>query len=241
MGISDVDRIDMKEGPPDLTPLAADVQSLDNLLVRHVRAAAQNLFEKARGSHDWEHTLRVYRLCRRIGAAEGADGVVLSCAAYLHDIGRCYQDVSNGSICHAEKGAQMAGAILAGLALSPAQKENVIHCVRSHRFRKNYSPRTLEARALFDADKLDAIGAIGVGRAFLFAGEVGARLHNPHINIEEAQPYSIDDTGYREYKVKLCKILGRIMTREGRKIAEDRHNFMEQFFNRFLEEYEGKR
>ena len=102
-------------------------------------------------------------------------------------------------------------------------------------------PQTDEAKVLFDADKLDAIGAVGVGRAFLFAGEVGARLHNPEIKVEDAKPYSENDTGFREFKVKLCKIRDRIMTEEGRRLANDRHDFMENFFKRFLEEYEGKR
>ena len=94
---------------------------------------------------------------------------------------------------------------------------------------------------LFDADKLDAIGAVGVARAYLFAGEVGARLHNSGINVEEAKPYSKDDTGFREFKVKLCKIRDRIITKEGRKLANERHDFMEQFFKRFIKEYEGER
>ncbi len=127
------------------------------------------------------------------------------------------------------------------LALTANQKANVLHCIRSHRFRGDARPRTPEARVLFDADKLDAIGAVGVARAFLFAGEVGARLHGGDTNIEETQPYSIDDTGYREFKVKLCKIKDRILTPEGQKLAVDRHRIMVEFFNRFLEEYEGKR
>lgn len=94
---------------------------------------------------------------------------------------------------------------------------------------------------MFDADKLDAIGAVGVARAYSFAGEVGARLHNPDADIENTHPYSEDDTGFREYRVKLCKIRERILTHEGRKLADERHRFMEDFFNRFLEEYEGKR
>jgi uncharacterized protein len=209
-------------------------------LIETVKNHAEKLFAGARGSHDWEHTLRVCRLCQQIGSAEGADMDVLMSAAYLHDIGRCYQDVSNGEVCHAEKGAQMARSIVEGLPLSPEQKENILHAVRSHRFRGTRQPETPEARVLFDADKLDAIGAVGVARAFLFAGEVGARLHNPDMNVEEARPYSIDDTGYREFKVKLSKIKDRILTRQGRKLAKARDEFMVKFFRRFLKEYEGK-
>ena len=206
-----------------------------------VEQTARRYFQGARGSHNWEHTLRVLRLCERIGAIEGVDMDVLLVAAYLHDIGRSYQDDSKGAVCHAEKGAHLAGSIVEQLALTANQKANVLHCILSHRFRGNHRPKTPEARVLFDADKLDAIGAIGVARAFLFAGEVGARLHGGDINIESTEPYTIDDTGYREFKVKLCKIKDRILTREGQKLAVDRHRIMVEFFNRFLEEYEGKR
>ena len=206
-----------------------------------VKQLAIRCFQGARGSHSWDHTLRVCRLCQHIGQAEGADMDVLLPAAYLHDIGRSYQDDSNGAVCHAEKGARMAEPLVKKLPLSEAQKQNIIHCIRSHRFRGDREPETREAMVLFDADKLDAIGAVGVARAFLFAGEVGARLHNDEPNIEDTEPYSIDDTGYREYRLKLRKIKDRILTREGRKLAEERHRIMEEFFKRFLAEYEGKR
>ncbi|MGD8882483.1 MAG: HD domain-containing protein [Desulfobacterales bacterium] len=206
-----------------------------------VKAFAKACFDKASGSHDWEHTLRVFRLCEMIGRAENADMGLLRVAAYLHDIGRSLQDTSNGVVCHAEKGAQMAEPFVERLPLTKKQKQNIIHCIRSHRFRNHHTPGTAEAKVLFDADKLDAIGAIGVARAFLFAGEVGARLHNPELDVENAKPYSADDTGYREFKVKLCKIKDQMLTAEGRKLARERHAFMNDFFNRFLEEYEGKR
>ena len=206
-----------------------------------VKQQAVKYFRGARGSHNWDHTLRVCRLCEHIGAAEGVDMIVLLAAAYLHDIGRSYQDESSGAVCHAQKGAQLAESVVKNLSLTNVQKQNIIHCIRSHRFRGNHQPGTPEARVLFDADKLDAIGAVGVARAFLFAGEVGARLHNNRTDIEETEPYSIDDTGYREYKVKLCKIKDRILTREGKKLAGERHRIMEEFFKHFLAEYEGKR
>jgi uncharacterized protein len=206
-----------------------------------VKHFAHQHFQTARGSHKWDHTLRVYRLCEHIGVTEGADMDVLLSAAYLHDIGRSSQDESNGAVCHAEKGARMARPILEKLTLSKAQKNNILHCIRSHRFRGSHEPQTPEAKVLFDADKLDAIGAVGVARAFLFAGEVGARLHSNEAKIEDTEPYSVDDTGYREFKVKLIKIRERILTEEGRRLAEDRHIIMVEFFKRFLEEYEGRR
>lgn len=209
--------------------------------VEKIKILAERMFAAAKGSHDWEHTLRVFRLCRRIGDAERADMDVLLIAACLHDIGRCYQDASNGRICHAEKGAELAEPLIRPLPLSDERKQNILHCIRSHRFRGNGTPRTIEAQVLFDADKLDAIGAVGIGRAFLFAGEVGARLHNSHANIDDTQPYSKEDTAYREYRVKLSKIKDRILTDEGKRLATDRDTYMVSFFDRFLSEYEGER
>lgn len=217
------------------------VGDLSEIPFDHIKSLARKIFEKAKGSHDWDHTLRVYGLCERIGKAEGADMVVVKIAAYLHDIGRSVQDQSAGKVCHAAEGAKLAREIVGQLLLSDFQKDNIIHCVRSHRFRGGEKPKTLEAKVLYDADKLDSIGAVGVARAFLFAGEVGAKLHNPDVSVENTLPYSRDDTGYREFKLKLSRIKDRILTTEGRKLAKERHEFMETFFKRFLEEFEGKR
>ncbi len=210
-----------------------------NKAVARAERAARSFFETARGSHDWEHTRRVCNLCERIGPAEKADMIVLRVAALLHDIGRADQDRVNGRVCHARRGAELAGPILRDLPLSAAQKENVRHCIRTHRFRGDQRPETLEARVLFDADKMDSIGAVGVARAYLFAGEIGARLHNPDVDVEQTESYSVDDTGYREFKVKLIGIRDRMLTPTGRRLAEERHAFMTAFFDRFLAEYEG--
>jgi uncharacterized protein len=202
---------------------------------------AKTSFAAARGSHDWDHTERVYRLCMHIGRAEAADLEVLTVAAFLHDVGRSYEDESKGTICHAEKGAEIAKALLVNYPLSDEKKQNIVHCIGSHRFRGNNAPETLEAKTLFDADKLDSIGAIGIGRAFLFAGEVGAKLHNPRADLHNTRPYTEEDTGYREFKLKLSKIKDRMLTAEGKRLAEERHAFMERFFERLQQEYEGKK
>lgn len=209
-------------------------------LLSSIREQAKAHFSQAKGSHDWDHTLRVHRLCRRIGAAEGADLLVTEAAAYLHDIGRGQQDRSQGTLCHAESGAAIAREMLSAFPLADERKENIMHCIAAHRFRRGDTPRTIEACVLFDADKLDAIGAVGVARAFLFAGELGARLHSPEINVTQAPAYSIDDTGYREYVVKLSLIRNRMLTATGRRMADERHQFMAGFFDRFIEEYEGE-
>jgi len=208
-------------------------------ITEEIKAFAEKSLSETASSHDWDHTLRVYRLCMHIGQAEGADLEVLQIAAYLHDVGRPFQDASKGLLCHAEKGAAMAASLIEKYPIHEERKSNIVHCVRSHRFRGDLAPVTKEARVLYDADKLDSIGAVGIGRAFLFAGEVGARLHNPHAQPEQTRPYTKEDTAYREYKLKLSKIRHRMLTEEGRRMAFDRHAFMEAFFERFLKEYEG--
>ncbi len=208
-------------------------------LIDRIRCQVEPLFARRQGSHDWEHTMRVDRLCRRIGPREGADPLVLALAACLHDIGRSQQDSSRGAVCHARRGAEMASAILDEHHLAPEIQTNVLHCIRSHRYRNDEHPQTIEAKVLFDADKLDAIGAVGVARAYLFAGEVGAMLHNRHKAVDDTQAYSRDDTGYREYRLKLRHIKDRMLTAEGRRLASARHRVMVDFFERFIAEIEG--
>jgi uncharacterized protein len=226
----------MTSFPASSTDRFTTVHTLDDIM-----AFSKACFSSARGSHDWDHTERVYKLCMKIAEEEKADKELLAIAAWLHDVGRTYQDESRGSLCHAEKGVEIAEAVLQDYPLSQEKKNNLLHCIKSHRYRGACKPETLEAKILYDADKLDAIGAIGIGRAFLFAGEVGARLHNPHILPEDTDPYSIEDTAFREFKLKLSKIRDRMMTKEGKRIAADRHAFMESFFQRFLEEYDGEK
>ncbi|MDH7513387.1 MAG: HD domain-containing protein [Clostridiales bacterium] len=212
---------------------------LSEQLLNMIKKEAKLYFQNARGSHDWDHTERVLKLCLRIGRKEKADLEVLRLAAMLHDIGREEEDRSNGRVCHGEKGAALAKAILKKHGVEKEMVGRIIHCIETHRFRQKRPPQTLEAKILFDADKLDSIGAVGIGRAFLFAGEVGARLHNPGINLKKTKAYTKDDTAYREFLVKLRKIEGRLFTRDGRRIARDRHRFMAEFFDRLNKEIEG--
>lgn len=217
------------------------IPPLSGALVSRIKEEAGAYFRRARGSHDWDHTERVYRLCLRIGRKEKADLRILELAALLHDIGREEEDRSNGKICHGRTGAALAQVILERHGLDRASVRAVVHCIRTHRFRKRAVPRTLEARILFDADKLDSIGAVGVGRAFLFAGEVGARLHNSAAAARRAKDYGPGDTAYREWLVKLRRLPARLLTPAGRRLASDRAAFAAAFFARLDEEVAGKR
>lgn len=208
-------------------------------MIDKIREEAKSFLENTDGSHDWGHTERVYKLCMHIAEREQVDLNILKLAAILHDIGRPHQDKLKGSVCHAEKGAILSKDILEKYNLDPKEIDQIVHCIECHRFRGHKVPQSKEAKILFDADKLDAIGAVGIGRAFIFAGVNGAKLHNKEVDIEKTEEYTEEDTAFREFMVKLRKVKDRMLTEEGKKLAEERHNFMIKFFNRLNEEVDG--
>lgn len=206
----------------------------------NIKIEAEGFFNGTNACHELKHTERVYNMAMHIGKKEKADLTVISLAAILHDIARKEQDESNGKIDHAERGAFLAREILDRHGIDKNIIDNVVHCIESHRYRKNKIPQTTEAKVIYDADKLDSIGAIGIGRAFSFAGHIGAKVHDKNVNLDKNSEYTQEDTAYREYLVKLINIKDKMMTNEGRRISEERHNFMEQFFNRINKEVEGE-
>jgi len=201
---------------------------------------AKKKFLNAKGSHRWDHTQRVSELAEHIAKTENANTEIVKLAAYLHDIGRTEEDKSNGKICHAELGAKMAAEILQNENFDYQETEKITHCIETHRFRDNKVPQTLEAKVLFDADKLDSIGAVGIGRAFLFAGENGAHLHYKDIDPAKVERYSEEDTAYNEFLVKLQFVKNKMLTTEGSRIAKERHEFMVNFFDRLNSEVDGQ-
>ena len=140
------------------------------------------------GSHGPDHSERVLQTALNLGRRLGARLEILAPAALFHDIGRREESRSRGGVCHAERGAELAAPLLRELGYTEADVAAICHCIRAHRYRDASEPATLEADILFDADKLDSIGAVGIGRAFLFAGQIGARLHNPDIDPASTRP-----------------------------------------------------
>jgi uncharacterized protein len=212
---------------------------------RIVRLAqlAQGILERNPACHDWDHTLRVWANARRIREIEGGDALVVDCAAILHDVGRPEELADQGVTCHAQRGAELARELLPAAGLTnPETVEHVAACVLTHRFRARNGdrPETLEARIIFDADKLDSIGAIGIGRSFHFAGRIGARVHNSAAAAQGSDSYSREDSAYREYLVKLRHVRQRLLTDAGRQLAAGRHRFMVSFFEEIEREVRGE-
>ena len=203
---------------------------------------ARSLYENSGGGHDFDHVLRVTTLAGRIAAAEGADGAVVRTAALLHDIGE-----GAGREDHHLRGAAQARAILVGQP--EAFVDAVAHAIEAHRFRADPAPVTLEAQVLSDADKLDAIGAIGVARAYAYAGAHGTALWKlPWREIAGGEGDAVrspDDLGadytpVHEFIYKLDRIPDRLYTATARTIAAERQHFMRAFFERLDEEALGE-
>jgi uncharacterized protein len=178
----------------------------------------------------------------RITRVEEADPQIVAYAALLHDVKRRDEDSSRGAICHAERGAVFARDFLLSKGLMPRRKvEHIAECIRTHRYRTKHSPATIEAKVLFDADKLDSLGAIGVARAFHFAGHINAQVHSHLDEIIASEAYGENDTAYREFLVKLEHLHRRLYTHEAKRLARERHRFMRDFFARLNEEVQGYR
>ncbi len=168
-------------------------------------------------SHDAGHIERVVKLARLIAEREGADVDVVVKAAEFHDIAR-------GSANHAAESARLARELLKKEGYDEAFISAVVHAIEAHSFSGNVKPETIEAKVLSDADKLDATGAIGVARAFLYSGESGR---------------SIEET-LKHFEEKLLRLKDAMYTETGRIIAQRRHEFLVEFYKRIKAELELK-
>ena len=156
---------------------------------------------------------RVKKLAVFIAMEEGADVEVVKKAAELHDVAREKEN-------HALEGAKLAREILRKEGYDEDFIEKVCHCIEAHSFSSGVEPKTLEAKVLSDADKLDAIGAIGVARAFMFSGERGR---------------SIEET-LRHFEEKLLRLKDLLYTKTAKRLAEERHEFLVRFYNQIIKE-----
>lgn len=197
--------------------------------------------ELTSAGHNLSHVRRVFWLAQTIAQREG-DAVnwkILGAAAILHDIARVREDTDpTRSINHAILGAEMAQALLLAQGWASADALWVAECIRSHRFRTNSAkPATLEAKILFDSDKLDCLGAVGIARSFMMAGEYGEPLYISPNAPQEANVTAdglLQDLAKHapnvEYEVKFRKIPANLFTDAAKAIAKERMQVMDDFF-----------
>jgi uncharacterized protein len=195
---------------------------------------ARALYDGADSAHAFDHVLRVLALAEHIAAQEGAEVEIVRTATLLHDIARAEPD-------HHLRGAERARILLAAYPLD--RVDAVCHAIETHRFRQGLRPATLEASCLFDADKLDAIGAIGVARAVAYGATHGHRLWSAplsEINPSNVPPAGIDYSPSHEFVYKLARLQDLLLTPTARRIAHQRHQVMVDFFERLDAEVLGK-
>ena len=191
--------------------------------------------------HGFDHILRVLRMAERLAVAEGADLEIVRAAALLHDASGA-ETGGEGRAEHQHRSADFAAEVLSAEGWAPERIEAVQHCIRAHRFRGNEAPQTLEAKIIFDADKLDVIGAFGVARTlgydvvmeWPFYAEVSDHFRNTGEK-EAGETHS----SYHEYLFKLSKIKERLFTQTARQIAEGRQKLMDRFFKQLDLEARG--
>jgi uncharacterized protein len=196
--------------------------------------------------HDFNHILRVYRMAERIGQAEAADLEILRAAALLHDAsGSAPGEAEQAERAdHHHASAKFAAQVLAAEGWPPDRIAAVQHCIRAHRFRGDgEQPATLEARILFDCDKLDVLGAIGVARVVAYAALDGQALTGPvsqrFLAAREKEPGEAH-TPYHEFLFKLARVKERLHTASARALAEERHRYLAAFFDRLEREERGE-
>ncbi len=181
-------------------------------------------------AHDFDHILRVLSNARLIAQSEPDVNLdVLETAVLLHDIARADQARTGKD--HAAEGARRALEILADAP--PEFARAVSDAIATHRFRVEKPPQSIEAKILYDADKLDSIGAVGVARAFAFSGHNNGRLW--------AENDEGVHTAFQEYQKKLVRLKDKLLTDAAKKIARQRHQFMVTFFEQMAAEVRGER
>lgn len=193
---------------------------------------AQQLYLLGDAAHDFDHVRRVAHLGVQLARAEGADAEVVLLAAFLHDVPSTLYATTRRA--HHLAAAEFARQYLTTHEMAPHRIDNVVHCIEAHRFRDQSSqPQTLEAQCLYDADKLDSMGAIGVARAFAFAGSYRNRLWSEPWTAAppvDAKPTGADYTPVHEFAYKLRHLLATLHTPTARQLGEQRHHFMTVFY-----------
>ncbi len=195
------------------------------------------------GSHDWWHAMRVRNLALKLAENEKVDTLIVELSALLHDIAD--EKLYNGD---EQKGLKILEDYLNSIDLTDQQRNHIFYIIKNISFRnsgENSKQKTLEFMIVQDADRLDAIGAIGIARTFSYGGSKNRELFNPMVkpntdfNKEEYKKRNSPTINHFYEKLLLLKDL--MNTVKAKKIADHRHKFMEIFLEEFFEEWDGRK
>lgn len=188
-------------------------------------------------AHGEDHIYRVlYNALRIAKTEENVDYDVLITACLLHDIGRKEQ-FENPKVCHAQAGAEKAYKFLMENGFDMQYAEQVRYCIETHRYRENNLPETIEAKILFDADKLDVTGAMGIARTLLYKGKVAEPLYS--LLSDGTVSDGTNDTEpsfFQEYKYKLEGLYSKFFTKKAEELAKERQMAAVVFYNDLYKE-----
>ncbi|MFA5184623.1 MAG: HD domain-containing protein [Patescibacteria group bacterium] len=206
-------------------------------------------------AHDMDHVMRVYNLALTIAQEEpGVDLEVLEAATLLHDIGGLKEaEDPTGQTDHAAVGAAMARPIIEAVGFPAAKISHVQACILSHRYRTDNKPQTIEAKILFDADKLDAIGAIGIARGFAWVGKNNAKIYK---RVDDLEAYARENlvggkfdgrikdrskhSSQIQWELKNKRLVEKLYTASARKIGAARISFDQLYMDRLEREVKGE-
>lgn len=216
------------------------VNAAQERILQEAETYARGRLEGETTGHDWWHIKRVAESARALAEAEQADRYVCVLAALLHDL-------ADEKICGDEaSGLAEISRWMEQAGVGDADREHVLEIVSTMSFKGGGRPpmRTLEGCVVQDADRLDAIGAMGIARVFVYSGAKGRPAHDPSVaprdSMSPEEYRSGRDTAVNHFYEKLLKLKDLMNTAEGRRRAQDRHRFMEEYLERFYGEWEGR-
>lgn len=204
----------------------------------------RSIYEEDATGHDYYHSLRVKNLALQLQKKEGGDPDILTAAAYLHDIGRALKGITKN---HAQLAAEAAPAILEQSHFPESKREFVIVCIRYHDHYADKLPPQwkdlIELKIFQDADRLDAIGAIGIARTFTYGGATSKPIWVPgsQIQHQEWTASAQSQNTVLHFYEKLLKMGEYLNTDSARAMAAERIAFMNMYLDRFFDEWEGKK
>ncbi|MGO2358876.1 MAG: HD domain-containing protein [Mesonia sp.] len=215
----------------------------ESKVIQATKAFVKNELQNAEGGHDWFHIERVYKNILQIAAQEKVNLEIVSLGALLHDIADSKFHNGDESI-----GPKKAKDFLDGLHIQTSVTEHVVEIIKHISFKGGNTQPTFtspELNVVQDADRLDALGAIGIARTFNYGGFKNRKMYDPSIapklNMSKAEYKKGENPTINHFYEKLLLLKDRMNTKTGTQMAQQRHEFMEQFLEQFYAEWEGKR
>jgi uncharacterized protein len=205
-------------------------------MLDHIKRRLQKLLEERDPAHDFQHIIRVYKNAEFIGQKEGADIDILLPAALLHDL-VVYPKGSAKTSKSADDSADMAERWLRSYRYPREKIDRISYCIRTHSYSKRLDPSTLEGKILQDADRLDALGAIGIARTFSVGGSESRSFYNPDDPFwKTGRELNDREWTLDHFQTKLLKLKKSMHTKTAREMAQERAKFMENFIKQLQKE-----